>query len=272
MPAATAAVPVMFTRYTAGPHDHPPRVVLARVPSPDALVLAGRHSPVPRPARPARGAPDRRRGDAAARRGGRRQVRLRLVPQHAARRRPPRRRSHPGLGGRHGDADLRRGDGARGLPPRLRDGRRGRRRVVVRRRAPPGNPAEPGPEVRARQRHRCADEDTGRHAAARAASTRRRDDARVGERPGERDREQRTGRRAHHRRRRVGRRGRPTPRRGGHRRALPGAGRLARSDGVPRRRARLGAHGPQAVVGQPQHPRAARRLSRSTTPIRTSRR
>ena len=75
------------------------------------------------------------------------------------------------------------------------------------------------------------------------------------------DEGQGTGRRAHHRRRRVGRRGRPTPRRGGHRRALPGAGRLARSDGVPRRRARLGAHGPQAVVGQPQHPRAARRLS-----------
>ena len=35
----------MFTRYTAGPACHPPRVVLARVWSSDALVLAGGHSP-----------------------------------------------------------------------------------------------------------------------------------------------------------------------------------------------------------------------------------
>ena len=41
---------------------------------------------------------------------------------------------------------------------------------------------------------------------------------------------------------------------------LPRAGRLARPGGVPRRRARLGAHHAQAVVDEPEHPRPARGL------------
>ena len=55
-----AGVPVLFTRYTAGPLTTHHGVVLARVRTPDVLVLAGRHAPVPRPSRPARGASGRR--------------------------------------------------------------------------------------------------------------------------------------------------------------------------------------------------------------------
>ena len=58
-----------------------------------------------------------------------------------------------------------------------------------------------------------------------------------------------------HRRRRVGRRGRPAARPGRLQRRLPRAGRLARPAGVPRAQARLGAEGPQGVGDEPEHPR-----------------
>ncbi len=85
-----------------------------------------------------RGGPPRlrrrdRRARARAGRAGGRQARLRRVPRHGSRRAAARARRALARRDRHRHADLRPGDGARGVPPRLRDDRRRGRRLVIRR-------------------------------------------------------------------------------------------------------------------------------------------
>src|SRR5437870_11969479 len=82
-----------------------------------------------------------------ARRRRHREVRVRRLPRH------PARRSAAGAGCRvapdhwNGDADLRRGDGPRGLPPPLQDHARDGCGVVLRSRPPRRNPQELRNEV-----------------------------------------------------------------------------------------------------------------------------